>query len=147
MTPTPTPELANATSSLTNSVGSAWGMAPIVGLVLIAVLGILASQTLYHYAVKSGHWFGKSLGYAFKGVLTTLAIGVIVAPLYALSQIPQESQVLAGKIVGGLILAYLGLVVLGYIGEKVWVLLNKRHHEATGQSLAQRFKSDTEDQA
>lgn len=146
-TPTPSGEFANATMDVTNSVGDAWSIAPVVGLVLVAVLGVLASQTLYQYAVKSGHWFGKSLGYAFKGVLTTVALGVVVAPLYALSQIPQESQVLAGKIVGGMLLAYVVLVALGYIGEQVWILLNKRHQQATGQSISQRFASESEDQA
>jgi hypothetical protein len=135
--------LVNASSGLagTNSAGS---LLAVGGVVILLVLGIVGSQTVYRAVLAGSSRFAQSLEYAIKGVATALFLGIISAPLYLLSQLDGQSRVMAGKIIGGLLVAYGGLVVLGFIGEKAWGVLNRRHERATGHTLSERLATDSE---
>jgi len=44
----------------------------------------------------------------------------------------------------GCVVAYLGLVLMGYLGEKVWIRLNEQHENVTGESLTDRLATDSD---
>jgi len=139
-----TPEMANASSSLANSVGSTWGLASAVVVVLIGVIAVLASQTLYQALVAGTGKFAQSLSYALKGLATALILGVLGLPVYLISQMSGDQQMLAGQVLLGLIAAYGLLVGLGMFGEKAWSVINTRHERATGETLGDRLTTDEE---
>jgi hypothetical protein len=124
---------------MVNSVGSAWGLAPAVLVVIIGVIAVLASQTLYQALVAGTGKFAQSLGYALKGLATALIVGVLGLPVYLISQMSGDQQILAGQVILGLLAAYGGLVVLGMIGERAWSIINTRHERATGETLGDRL--------
>jgi hypothetical protein len=134
----------NASSGIANGFNSTGPLVLIVGAVLALVVGILASQRIYYTVLKGTSRFAQSVEYALKGVATLFVVGLLSLPIYVLATIDGQTRLLAGVVLVGCVVAYLGLVLMGYLGEKVWIRLNEQHENVTGESLTDRLATDSD---
>lgn len=134
----------NASSGLGNSINSTGPLVLVVGAVLALVVGILASQRIYYAVIKGTSRFAQSVEYALKGVATLFVVGLLSLPIYVLATIDGQTRLLAGVVLVGLVVAYLGLVLMGYLGEKVWIRLNEQHEKATGETLTEKLATESD---
>jgi len=116
----------------------------VFGAVLALVVGILASQRIYYTVLKGTSRFAQSVEYALKGVATLFVVVLLSLPVYVLATIDGETRLLAGAVLVGLVVAYLGLVVMGYLGEMVWSRLDEQHESVTGESITDRLATDSD---
>jgi len=114
--------LTNASSSLQNNVGSAWSMAGIAGIVVIVAVAAVfvgSSVSRIEWVHEKLQTFSQSLYYTAVGLASTVVVGVVVSPLYFLSQADGETQQFALYAVGGLLVAYVVFTGLGYVVDSV----------------------------
>jgi len=121
--------LHNASSSLQGSVNSAWGLFPVLGVVLIAVAAVFVGSEVQriewlHDKLKT---FSASLYYTAIGLASTLVVGVLVAPMYYLSRADGQTQKYVLYAIGGLLVAYIVFTGLGYVVDRT-ILSNVREY-------------------
>lgn len=134
----------NASSGLADGFNSTGPLVLVFGAVLALVVGILASQRIYYTVLKGTSRFAQSVEYALKGVATLFVVVLLSLPVYVLATIDGETRLLAGVVLVGLVVAYLGLVVMGYLGEMVWSRLDEQHESVTGESISDRLATDSD---
>jgi hypothetical protein len=134
--------LRNASSGVVNSFGDASGLMPAVFVTCVILFAVLGSARVYRWALNASNVFTASLAYAAKGVVTAVFLAATLGPLYYLSTLDSQVQWLALKALGGLIVAYALLVLLGALGEAGWTLLNNRHEDVTGHTLSDKLSTE-----
>jgi len=133
-----TANFSNASSSLQTSVGSAWsvgGIAAIVVIVAIAAVFVGSSVTRIQWVHEKLQTFSESLYYTAVGLASTVVVGVVVSPIYFVSQADGETKTFALYVVGGIVLSYLIFTLLGYVVDKIilstWREYKENHIEPT----------------
>jgi hypothetical protein len=117
-----TTNFSNATNSLNGSIGSTFGLLPIVGIVVIvAVVAVFVGSSVarIEWVHEKLQTFSQSLYYTFVGLASTVVLGVILTPIYFVSQADSGTQKLALYAVGGLIIAYVVFTGLGVVVDRV----------------------------
>ena len=129
--------LSNASSSLQGNVNSAFGLSAVVVVVLLAIVMALfvgSSVTRIQWVHEKLQTFSESLYYTAIGLASTVVVGVLVAPLYYVSQADGQTQTYALYALGGVILAYVGFTSLGYVVDRVvlstWREYRENHIES-----------------
>jgi len=114
--------LANASASLQGASGSTFGLVP----PLIATVVVAIALVFIGSSVQRIEWlhtkllaFSRSLYYTVVGVATTIAIGVIAAPLYYVSQADGQTKTYIGYAIGAVVGGYLVFTGLGYVVDRV----------------------------
>lgn len=136
--------LTNASSGIQNSVGSAWsltGIAGIVVIVAVAAVFVGSSVTRIEWFHEKLQTFSESLYYTAVGLASTVVVGVIIAPMYYVSQADGETQQLALYAVGGLLAAYVVFTGLGYVVDSV-ILSTWREYKEDNREPTEVAESD-----
>lgn len=126
--------LYNASTDFTNGFASSGPIWPVLLIVIAVIIVLLFSTRAYTWALHSASAFASSLEYAIKGVATAIVLAIFSAPIYALSQTTPGQRELVVQALAVIVVGYVALVVLGFIGDRVWALLVKRHEAATGHA-------------
>lgn len=143
---TPTPAWGNATSGFADMSGSGGVVLGLAAVILLLIVGLTMSARFYRMVLNASGALARSFEYAVKGVATTVVIGVFAAPFYLFAQHDGGTRGLVYRAVGLLIIGYAGLVVLGWVGERVWVRIARQHERVTGHRPLERFEEvETDD--
>lgn len=145
--------LANVSSGMAiqNGFANSFGLVGPVLLVVFATLviglfiGMLQSLKVYDRIWRVIESFGRSVEYALKGVVTAVVIGLIVGPIYFISQMDSQTQGMVAQAIGLVIAGYVGLVALGYLGDKVWQRIVSQHEDATGHKPFENWGEASDD--
>lgn len=142
-----TGNLSNASASFSSGFGSSTALVATFAVVAATLIVLLGSQHAYRWALRSASTFARSLEYAIKGVATAAVLAVFAAPLYALAQTTPGQRRLVAVALLAIAVGYVGLVVLGVIGDRAWELIVRRHEEATGHAPFENWgtEADTDD--
>jgi len=127
-----TANLSNASSGLQATSGNSFGL---VGTALLTVLLAVALVFVGSHASRI-EWlhtklkaFSRSLYYTAVGLASTLVLGVVVTPMWYLSQADGQTQTYALYAVGGVILAYIAFTGLGYVVDKIMLSSWREYRE------------------
>lgn len=119
MTLQTTPEVTNATASYGNAMGLT-GVIPIMLIIAISAGAVVAARPLVPWLAKTqllgtlGDKFTTSLAYALRGLVTVITVGLVIAPIYAISQADGTTQSLAATVAVAVVAGYIALVGIGY---------------------------------
>jgi len=108
----------NASNGLSGGMGNSFGLvAPVVAVVVIAVVAVFVGSSVsrIQWVHEKLQAFSHTLYYTAVGLASTFLVSVVVAPLYELSQADGQTQAYAGYAIVGVVLAYGGFTVLGYV--------------------------------
>ncbi len=122
----------NATNGLNGGVANSFGLVgPVIGVLLIAVLAVFVGSSVsrIQWAHEKLQAFSETLYYTAVGLASTVVLGVVVAPLYLLSQADGQTQAYVGYAIVGLVLAYGVFTVLGYVVDR-YLLETWREYQA-----------------
>lgn len=129
--------LHNASGGINSGMASSIELvAPAVVMIMFILVfaAIISSAHRYKWLLNRFTAVKQSLIYATKGLLTALVLALIGAPVYAWTQLDSGTKGLALQAIGIVIAGYISLAVLGYIGDRVWSMIVRRHREATGHA-------------
>lgn len=142
---TPTPAWGNATSGFADMSGSGGVVLGLAAVILLLVVGLTMSARFYRMVLNASGAFARSFEYATKGVATAIVIGVFAAPLYLFAQLDTGGRTLVYRAIGLLIVGYAALVVLGWIGDRVWTRIARQHERVTGHRPLEGLGEDDAD--
>jgi len=103
-------------------MGSTFGILPIAAVVIIVAVAAVfvgSSVTRIEWFHEKLETFSESLYYTAVGLASTVVVGVIIAPMYFVSQADGGTQRIALYAVGGLLVAYIVFTLLGYVIDRV----------------------------
>lgn len=136
----------NSSSSLVDGFATTGPVWPVMLIVVAALIVLLFSTHAYRWALRSASAFASSIEYAIKGVATALVMAVFALPLYGLSQTTPGQRELVLQALAVTAVGYVALVVLGFVGDRVWALLVKRHEAATGHAPFETWGPDEDEE-
>jgi len=136
--------LSAASNNLTNGFGDMGAVIPVAILVAVIVIGLVSSVRFYRLALTASGRFAASLEYAIKGVVTAAVIAAFGAPLYLLAAMDGGTRALVYRGAAVVVVGYVGLVALGFVGERLWHRIVSQHEAATGGHPLDRFRGDEE---
>jgi len=120
----------NASSAIDGSMANSFGLlGPTFALIVVAVAAVFIGSEVQriewlHQKLKA---FSQTLHYTVIGLAASIVVGVLVAPMYYLSQTDGQTQTYVLYAVGGLIGAYIVFTVLGYVVDHL-ILSNVREY-------------------
>lgn len=139
--------LSAASNNLTNGFGDMGAVIPVAILVVVITVGLVSSVRFYRLALKASGRFAASVDYAIKGVVTAAVLAAFAAPLYLLAMMDAGTRSLLYRGAAVAVVGYVGLVALGYVGERVWGRVVSQHEAATGNHPLDRFRGQDEEAA
>lgn len=122
----------NASQGLNGGVANSFGLVgPVIGVLLIAVLAVFVGSSVsrIQWVHEKLQAFSETLYYTAVGLASTVVLGVVVAPLYLLSQADGQTQAYVGYAIVGLVLAYGVFTALGYVVDR-YLLETWREYQA-----------------
>lgn len=130
----------NAISTIAPGFGSATGVVSgVVWVVLVALLLFaVRSSRWFDYVASIGEWLAISLFYAVHGVAAATTLALLAAPPYLFATADASTRGAVLFWAGVAIVAYAGLVALGYLARNGFV-------EPTAANLRERGVLDPDD--
>jgi len=111
----------NASNSLAGGASSFGLLGTTFVVVIIAVIGVFVGSSVsrIEWVHEKLQTFSQSLYYTAVGLASTVVVGVVVSPIYFISQADGQTKTYALYAVGGLLLAYVVFTGLGLVVDRV----------------------------